>query len=781
MSRFGGMVLIAGLLAFVIAGCGGGDKPKQSATSTPQQNEQQAPGPPAPPAGANGIVPAPAFSADQLAAPAGDDWLSVHGDLASTAHSSLKQITPDNASQLGLAWATNLDGSCARDEACSGEGNALVYKGTYYIQTGADDVFALDAATGKHIWNYKAKFVKSFSDAGGVSRGMAMGDGRLYAPRIDGKVMALDMTTGKLDWQVSLGGFKQGFKITAAPVYYDGMLLVGMSGGDNGNSDFLSALDAKTGKQVWRWNVVPHPGEPGYKTWGDPNSWRHGGGAIWDSVSVDPKLDLVYVGTGNQVPWNTRKKGTELWADAIVAVHGHSGKFAWGYQTVHHDIWDDDIPSSSILYDAPYRPFKIVKSGRWVDNPDKGFHGSHAEGVKVQYTGPATTQPALAVASKMGFVFILNRKTGKPLIPTPEMKVDQHNGKGLNLSPTQPIPVGDYFSSQCVLPSQWQGKGADGKPVKHGCSYTPVNTNQYVAIPHDEGEWMPSSYDPATHSLMTCTIDNRAWAMEALRPAAQKKQLQPGIAYTGLGLDQGKREGYTGGFTNTNLATNETQWRQSWPDFCYSGATSTAGGVALTGRNNGSITAINTATGKTAWRSDPPKHSPAANAPVVTYAADGKQYISILAAGNAHESTKRGDVIYTYAVGANAQYPSDLFKYANAKASKSKPPRPKPTQHKRPSPKPKGAASNKITVKMYEFGFKLSGNVKPGKVTFVMKNTGSIVHNFDIQHLKAGAYVKPGKSATMTVNIEAGKKYTYICDVPYHAQEGMRGTFKTKG
>lgn len=778
MSRIGGVVAIACALALVAAGCGGNDKKKQAApSSTPQQTEQQAQGPPPPARGANGIVPAPAFSSTQLAAYAGDDWLSVHGDLLSTAHSSLKQITPANANQLGLAWATNLGGSCARDEACSGEGNALVYQGTYYIQTGADDVFALDAATGKRLWKHHAKFVKSFSEPGGVSRGMAMGDGRLYAPRIDGKVMALDMTTGKLDWQASLGGYKKGFKITAAPVYYDGMVVIGMSGGDNGNSDFVEAVDAKTGHKLWRWNAVPRPGEPGYKTWGDPNSWRHGGGAIWDSVSIDPKLDRVYVGTGNQVPWNTRKKGTELWADSIVSLDAHTGKLDWGYQTVHHDVWDDDIPASPVLYDAPYRPYKIVKPGRWVDHPNQGYHGSHAAGVKVQYTGPAQMQPALAVASKMGFVFILNRKTGKPLIPTPEMKVDQHNGKGLNLSPTQPIPVGDYFTAQCVLPSQWQGKGADGKPVKHGCAYTPVNTDQYVAIPHDEGEWMPSSYDPATHSLMTCSIDNRAWAMEALRPAVQKKQLKPGIAYTGLGLDQGKREGYTGGFTATNLATNEIAWRQSWKDFCYSGATTTAGGVSLTSRNNGDVRVIDTANGKTVWESDAPKGSPAANAPTITYAVDGKQYISVLAAGNAHESTKRGDVIYTYALGGNAQYPSDLFKHMKA----PKKPHQKPTQHKRPSSPPSGASAQKtVNVNMYEFGFKLSGVPSSGKVTFVMKNTGKIVHNFDIQHVKAGPYVKPGKSKTMTVTLQPGKKYTYICDVPYHAQEGMRGTFKTK-
>ena len=365
-------------------------------------------------------------------------------------------------------------------------------------------------------------------------------------------------------------------------------------------------------------------------------------------MSVDPKLDMVYFGTGNQVPWNTRPPGNELWSDSIIALHAHTGQLAWGYQTVHHDVWDDDIPSSVVLYDAAYRPYKILKSGTWVDNPANGFSGSKAVGVKVKYTGPAVTQPALALASKMGFVFILNRKTGKPLVPTPEMKVDQTGSAGLNLSKTQPIPVGDYFTSQCILPTQWTAPGADTKPVQHGCTYTPVGFDHFTAIPHDEGEWMPASYNPQTHQLYICTIDNRAWAMEAIPAAQQAAVLKPGAGYTGILLSQGLREGYTGGFTAMNLLTNKIAWRDSWPDFCYSGATATAGGVVFTGHNDGHVEAINATDGKSLWNSPPGEA--AANAPVITYMANGKQYISVFAGGDAHEQTTRGDLIYTYAL-----------------------------------------------------------------------------------------------------------------------------------
>jgi glucose dehydrogenase len=481
-----------------------------------------------------------------------------------------------------------------------------------------------------------------------VTRGIAMGDGKIFIPRMDGSLVALDQMLGGVVWQTSLGNWRAAYHLTAAPVYYNGMVIVGMSGGDSGNSDYMTAVDATSGTVAWHWNVIPRPGEPGYNTWGNKSAYHYGGGAIWDSVSIDPKLDLVYFGTGNQVPWNTRPPGKELWADSIIALHARTGALAWGYQTVHHDVWDDDIPASPILYDAPYRPFKIIKSGTWVDDPAKGFSGSHAVGVKVQYTGKAVMRQALALPSKMGFTFILDRKTGKPLIPTPEMKVDQTGGAGLNLSPTQPIPLGAYFTSQCVLPTQWNAPGPDGKPVQHGCAYTPVGFDHFTAIPHDEGEWMPSSYNAQTHQMYTCTIDNRAWAMEAIPAAQQGAVLKPGAGYLGILLTQGTRDGYTGGFTATNLLTNQEPWHNSWTDFCYSGATATAGSVVFTGHNDGHVEAIDSSTGKSLW-SSPPGEA-AANAPVITYSANGKQYVTVFAGGDAHESTTRGDLVYTYAL-----------------------------------------------------------------------------------------------------------------------------------
>jgi quinohemoprotein ethanol dehydrogenase len=593
------------------------------------------------------ITPAPAFTAAQLDSAPGSDWLVVHGDLGSRNFSSLNQVNASNVAGMKLAWSTHLGGLCtATNRSCGAEANALVYQGVMYLEDGAGSTSAIDAATGEHLWDYKPTYDPGFTKAGDVTRGIAMGGGKIFIPRMDGSLVALDQMLGGVVWQTSLGSWRAAYHITAAPVYYDGEVIVGMSGGDSGNSDYMTAVDASSGTVAWHWNVIPRPGEPGYNTWGNKSAFHYGGGAIWDSVSIDPKLDLVYFGTGNQVPWNTRPPGKELWADSIIALHAHTGAFAWGYQTVHHDVWDDDIPASPILYDAPYRPFKILKSGTWVDNPSKGFYGSHAVGVKVKYTGKAVMRQALALPSKQGFTFILDRKTGQPLIPTPELKVDQTGGAGLNLSKTQPIPLGAYFTAQCVLPTQWTAPGPDGKPVQHGCSYTPVGFDHFTAIPHDQGEWMPSSYNPQTHQMYTCTIDNRAWAMEAIPAAQQATVLKPGAGYLGILLTQGTRDGYTGGVTATNLLTNQEPWRDSQADFCYSGATATAGGLVFTGHNDGRIEALDSATGKSLWNSPP--GIAAANAPVITYSANGKQYVTVLAGGDGHENTTRGDLVYTY-------------------------------------------------------------------------------------------------------------------------------------
>jgi quinohemoprotein ethanol dehydrogenase len=605
------------------------------------------------------ITPAPAFTASQLAQNPADDWITVGGNLQDNRYSQLDQITKANVGSLKVAWTTHMDGSCATASSCGGEGNALVYKGVMYVASGADAVFALDATTGDHIWKYlpalpagtKAGAPFNNTSFQGNNRGIALGDGKIFVGQNDAELVAVDQLTGGVVWRTQTAPWQLNYKITAAPVYYDGMVIIGMSGGDSGNRDFVAAYDATNGILDWIWYVIPAPGQPGYETWGNKTSWNWGGGAIFDTPVVDPQTGTVFVGTGNPEPWNNRPAGKELYVDSIVALNARTGHLNWAYQTVHHDIWDNDIPNPGILVTGKWRDYKIVKAGKWVDNPAQGWSGSKAVGVKVKYTSKPKTHQAVVYPSKMGFTFVLDRKTGKPLIPTPEMTIVDPNQKqaaGMNLSKTQPIPVGDYWAAQCVLPTQWNAPGPDGQPVVHGCNYTPYNTTQFAAIPHDEGEWMPAAYYPPTNSINICIIDNRAWAFQAIPTAQLPNAIKPGSGATGILSTHGNKDGYTGRVTNQNVLTNKTIWHKDWPDWCYSGTVTTKTGLMFVSHNDGSMEAYDVTNGTSLFRG--PKFPAGADSPGMIYAVNGKEYLSQIVAGNNHENDPRGDLIVTYSL-----------------------------------------------------------------------------------------------------------------------------------
>jgi hypothetical protein len=225
---------------------------------------------------------------------------------------------------------------------------------------------------------------------------------------------------------------------------------------------------------------------------------------------------------------------------------------------------------------------------------------------------------------------------------------NQAQAAGMNLSKVQPIPLGDYWAAQCVLPSQWTQPGPDNQPVVHGCAYTPYNTQQFVAVPHDEGEWMPAAYNPANHTINICLIDNRAWAFQAIPFASVQQAIHPGAGATAVLSTHGNKNGYTGRLLAQNVESNKTTWAKTWPDWCYSGTATTASGLVFVGHNDGSLEAYDGSNGTSLWRSGTFPSS--ADAPPITYTAGGKQYVSVLVAGNNHENDPRGDLVATYAL-----------------------------------------------------------------------------------------------------------------------------------
>ena len=289
------------------------------------------------------------------------EWPTVNGTLDGQRHSLLTQIDKSNVKDLKVAWQF-------RAKELGNEAYPVVVGRTAYVTAAYGDVYALDAVTGKKLWFFDAAKVKN-GTVGGiaaanphglVTRGVAVGERRVYAVTANAVLLALDPKTGHPIWKMSLGNARF-LSESAAPVVYDGMVFVGSSGSDAGARGFEAAYDAKTGKQIWRHWTIPPANAPG--------SWvkgHHGGGTVWMNATVDPKAGRVYIATGN--PGNDfdarNRLGRDLWTNAILALDAKTGKQIWGYQVEHYDVWDYDSVSPPVLFPT--------KSGLAVGAANKG-------------------------------------------------------------------------------------------------------------------------------------------------------------------------------------------------------------------------------------------------------------------------------------------------------------------------------------------------------------------------------------------------------------------------
>ena len=297
------------------------------------------------------ITPAPAFAPTDLVRSAAADWATNGGDYGQTRYSALKEVTTKNVRRLKMKWHIHLNGSGVESKY-KGEGTPLVYKGIMYTVTGAGDVFAIDATNGTILWQYSAQLPQAMNTVccGWGHRGLALGDGKVYLARLDATLVALSQQTGRTVWSVSNGNWQDGYTMTMAPLYYNGLVIVGVSGGEYGARGSVTAYDARDGHLVWRFNTVPAPGQPGAGTWPAGPEWMTGGATVWNTPSVDPKTGLLYFTTGNAYPWSNRGPGDDLYTASFVAVNAMTGAYAWHYQVVHHDIWDYDCSSNTVLF-----------------------------------------------------------------------------------------------------------------------------------------------------------------------------------------------------------------------------------------------------------------------------------------------------------------------------------------------------------------------------------------------------------------------------------------------
>jgi quinohemoprotein ethanol dehydrogenase len=515
--------------------------------------------------------------------PPDGEWLTYGRDYRETHYSPLSQITTANVGRLGVAWTWDIPKRGARLEA-----TPIIHDGVIYATGAYSFVFALDARTGDEIWHWDPGIAQgndrpSFC-CGAVNRGVAIYGDKIFVGLLDGRLVALDKDTGLVAWSVQTTPRGADYSITGAPRIVKGNVVIGNGGAEYGVRGFVTAYDAESGDQVWRFHLVPGNPADGFEsdamrmaaeTWNGEWWVVGGGGTAWDGFAYDPTLDLLYIGTGNGSPWNRDQRspggGDNLFLSSIVAVRGETGEYVWHYQTTPGDDWDYTAVQPIMLVDANIQG---RQRALLVQAPKNGFFY-----VLDRITGEFIS--AQGYADDLTWATGVDQETGRP-IETPEARYGT-TGRGVYLSPG---PTGAH-------------------------------------------NWRPMSYNPAT-GLVYLPAQNTNAYYEAAPVDYKVGQWNTGTG-RGFGPDRPPRPEMSGPrsmLLGWDPATNREVWRA--PSNGGNGGTmSTAGNLVF--RGSGSmLIAHDAATGAELWSAEVGNGT----ATPVTYEVDGRQYVTILSGTN---------------------------------------------------------------------------------------------------------------------------------------------------
>ncbi|MBO1514552.1 PQQ-dependent dehydrogenase, methanol/ethanol family [Metabacillus bambusae] len=564
----------------------------------------------------------PAFTTEEMTTLPKEDWVTNGGNVYNQRYSPLDQINKSTISGLKGEWVAHLGSGF--DFKYSGEASPVVYDGVMFVITGENDVLALDAKTGETIWEYRPKIAEKLSTVccGWTSRGVAIGEGKVFVGLLDARLVALDQKTGEVVWETKVDEWEKGFTITSAPLYYNGKVFTGISGGEYGIRGRVTAYDAELGRELWRFNTVPGPGEVGHETWpSDNKAWMTGGAPVWQTPAVDPELGMLYFSTGNAAPDldGSLRKGDNLFSASVVAIDVETGEYKWHFQQVHHDIWDLDSPNPVILFD-------VEKDGEM--------------------------RKAIGSAGKTGWVYFLDRTNGKPLIGINETPVPQDERQAT--AATQPIPVGDSFVPQVVTEEDIK-RDIPNYKGKIGKIFDPFWEEPVVTKPSAFGgaNWPPSAYNPETELFYVLGNDSY---MSLTR---SEEELEQGNTYVGSIIAPVEEAPVRGTVTAMDVKTNKVVWQQKWDTLAYSGALTTKGGLVFVGHSDGRFIALDAKTGDQLWEF---MTDAGVNAPPISYEIDGKQYITVFAAGNSLAGSKHGDSVWTFSLDGTIEKVEDAPK-----------------------------------------------------------------------------------------------------------------------
>ncbi len=557
-------------------------------------------------------------------------WLQIGRTYDHQRFSPLDQVNRETVSRLAPAWIHQTG------IATTFQTTPLVVDGVMYITTPFSNVEALDARTGRRLWRYAHDRGGKKPCCGPANRGAAVGYGKVFVATVDARLVALDRNTGKPVWSIAIaetGDVKTegtaeiasgdpmkkaavsgstGVAAVAAPLVYDGLVMIGITGvgyglhlegdrpgaplggvvgvrGRYGRPGFIAAFDAETGEKVWSFDTT-QPGwegdfvrETAYgaklprdiakekaEVAANKDAWRYGGGSVWQTPAVDTERGIIYFGIGNPSPQATGegRPGDNLYTVSLVALNAKTGKLIWHYQQVPHDIWGYDVASGPTLFDLE------------IDGE---------------------TVPAVGQASKLGWYFVHDRRDGRLL-----------------------------FKSDPFVPQEnmFQAATPEGTRITPGAG--------------GGANWSPTSYDPTSGYVYVAAMHMPFIYRKHIIPATEDK---PELSYSAL---EPSKEPHWGTLSAIDLRrSGKIAWQQKTDQPLVGGVLATAGGVVFTGEGNGHFSAFDSATGEKLWSFN---CGAGVNAPPMTYELDGRQYVAVAAGGSKIWGYSTGDSVVVFAL-----------------------------------------------------------------------------------------------------------------------------------
>ena len=543
------------------------------------------------------------------------DWLTYGRNYGEERFSPLGQITKENVGQLGLAWSLNL-GTKRGIEA-----TPLVVDGIMFISGPWSVVYAINTRNGKLLWTYDPQVPKEFGEKACcdvVNRGVAMYKGNIFVGTLDGRLVSINAATGKKKWEVLTVSHDRSYTITGAPRVMDGKVMIGNSGAEFGVRGYVTAYDAMTGKKIWRFYTVPgnpakgfeHPEmEVAAKTW-KGEWWKYGGGGTaWDAFAYDPKLKLIYVGTGNGSVWNREIRspggGDNLYLSSILAIHAETGKLKWHYQTTPGDSWDFTAVQQIILTQLEIKGKK---------------------------------REVLMQAPKNGFFYVLDRNTGELLSAEPYVYVN--------------------WASKVDMKT--------GRPVETpNARYIKTNEQIYPS-PYGAHNWQPMAFNPKTKLVYIPAREQSMMYGNEQDFVYDKDYWSLGIGI-GVGGNPANPTNMDPKFPKSfgkliawDPVHNKEVWSKIEKTTWNSGVLTTSD-LVFQGNAEGDFNALDARTGQVLWTKN---LGTGIVAPPITYLVDGVQYVTIAvgwggASGIANRNTEQINpgTVYTFAIGKNTAMP----------------------------------------------------------------------------------------------------------------------------